>query len=90
VRLRAVRSLVHWDDCVPDLYDHLQREPSIEIQRTCLETIGRRGGAAYIAGLRTWAAGRPRHVLKEVDKAVRRIAEREKIEEPARLVERRR
>ena len=90
VRLRAVRSLVYWDDCVPDLYDHLQNEPSVEIQRTCLKTIGRRGTVEYIEDLGEWAQGRSKRVLKEVDKARRRIAERAGVEPPEQLVQRRR
>jgi len=90
VRMEAVRSLERWPDCVPDLYEHLLREDSLEIQRTCIKTIGRRGGAEYIDGLRSWAEGRPRQVLKEVDKALRGMARRAGLEPPESLRERNR
>jgi hypothetical protein len=88
VRLRAVRSLKYWDDCSPELYQHIQTEDSIEIQSTCIHTIGRKGGIEYMEDLRDWASGRSKRVLKEVDKAVRRIANRKGVEAPGRLARR--
>ena len=90
VRLRAVRSLRAWEDAVPDLWDHLQREEDVEIQRACVRTVGDRGEAAYIEQLRDWAEGRSKRVRKDVGKAMRRIAKREGLPEPERLIPRRR
>jgi hypothetical protein len=88
VRLRAVRSLLFWEDCAEDLYAHIQREPSIEIQRTCVKAIGDKGEADFIERLGDFARGRSKEVVKQVDKARRRIAAREQLPEPERLRER--
>jgi hypothetical protein len=88
VRLRAVRSLSLWKDAVPDLLAHMDREPSADIQETCVDFIGHLGDADVIPRLQAWGQGRSRRLLKAVDKAVRRIARDRDLAGPGRLLPR--
>ena len=91
VRLQALQALTRFkSDGARDIHDHLLVERSEKVQEACVHLLGRHGDESMIEELGGWSIGKSRDLIKAVDKARRKLAQRHDLEQPERLAPRRR